>query len=129
MLSRMKTAITVAGLSLSGLATAHGGGKGPHGGQTTDFGGAYHMEGVLEGDAAHFYLLDEDAKGTTLAKQDGGTVTVVVPGQGVKTSAIAAGASFSEATAPVVGKGKVTANVKLKVGEKTYSATFKFDKK
>lgn len=102
--------------------------EGPHGGTVTDFGDKYHLEGVLKGDTAHFYLLGDDDKVATLKKHDGGSITIVASGQNAKKTEISKSEPFSHVTAPVDGKGNVTAKVNLKVGSKTYTGKFKFKK-
>lgn len=103
-------------------------GEGPHGGVVTDFGDKYHLEGVLKGDTAHFYLLGEGDKVATIIKHDGGSITIVAPGEGVKKTEVAAAEPFSHVTVAVAGKGHITAKVTLKVGSKTYTSKFKFKK-
>jgi hypothetical protein len=117
--------------SLSALVTTQAAaheGEGPHGGVVTDFGDKYHLEGVLKGDTAHFYLLDEDEKVATIKKHDGGSISIVAPGEGVKKTDISGSEPFSHLTAPVAGKGNITAKLTLKVGSKTYTGKFKFKK-
>lgn len=102
--------------------------EGPHGGVLTDFGDDYHLEGVLKDGTAHFYLLNESGKAATIKKHGGGSISIVASGEGVKTTNIPDSESFSHISAPVAGKGNITAKLKLKVGSKTHTAKFKFKK-
>lgn len=121
--------LLVIGLSSGGAvsfaADDHPHSKGPHGGVVGGFGDKYHMEAVRSGDKVSFYLLGDDGKSAaTIAKHEGGTIVLIIPGKGQEKTEIPAGTSFSEVSAPASGKGKITATVKLKVGGKMISGKF-----
>lgn len=113
--------------SFGNFAAAHEEGKGPHGGVVKEFGGKFHMEGVLEGDSAKFYLLDGDGKKGTSTNFDGGTITIVAGDKSPATTKLDKG-SFSEASAPVGGSGKISAAITLKIDGKAASSKFSFKK-
>ena len=120
----------VTGLLLSPVALAddHPHDKGPHGGDVKGF-GKYHIEGVRQGDKATFYVLGDDGKtAASVAKSEGGSVTVIVPGKAQQKTDIAAGANFSDTTAALPPDGKSTVLIIIKEGGKTYSAKFNFSK-
>lgn len=100
--------------------------KGPNGGAVKGF-GKYHIEGVRKGDKASFFLLGDDGKtAATIAKHEGGSITVIAVGKPQEKTDIPAGAGFSETSATVPAKGKVTVLVSIKASGKAASAKFNF---
>ncbi len=128
LISRLSLACVLLGATASLAEGDHPHDKGPHGGDVRGF-GKYHMEGVKQGEKATFYLLGDDGKtAATIAKHEGGTITIIAPGKAQEKTAIAAGNNFSETSVNVPAAGKITVLVSIKEGGKNTSTKFSFSK-
>ena len=125
-LGKVLVAMTLALVAVGGVGTAafaHEDSKGPHGGVVKEFGN-FHMEGVLEGAAVKFFLLDGNGAIGASTDTTGGSITVISGSGAPATTKIESG-KFTEASANAQGK-KVTASISLKVGGKSQTVKFSF---